>query len=457
VTRAIAIPYRARLLSAAGLVLLACTQAPPPPLARSGTRPAINAIDPVQRLKLLVLPKSQPLPRDPTSRFADDPRAAALGHKFFFDTRFSGQLLDEANDGSPGTLGKRGEVGKVSCSSCHRVENRAFVDNRSPRHQLSLASGWTNRKTPSLLDVGHSRFLMWDGRHDTFFGQVFTPIESPVEFNSSRLFVAKQIERLYRKEYEAVFGPMPGLSEYPDLAAGEAGCAKLKAKSPDEICKKPGHDAEPVIRVVVNFGKAIQAYLRLLNCGQSRFDAWMGGERSALTADEQAGAMLFVGKGGCDTCHSGPFLTDQRFHNMGVRGTLIPFTGIVTKNDPGAGKGLVRLLADPLNSAGPFSDKDDGRLKTLPRDPATRIGAFRTPSLRCVSRRPSFMHDGQYRTLEDAVRFFAKGGASGGFLGVSENQPRNLSQREIEQLVLFLKALDGNGPDPAMLARPSLP
>jgi cytochrome c peroxidase len=67
------------------------------------------------------------------------------------------------------------------------------------------------------------------------------------------------------------------------------------------------------------------------------------------------------------------------------------------------------------------------------------------------------MHDGQYRTLEDAVRFFVKGGASSGFVGVSENLPRNLSEPEIQQLVAFLRALDGTGPDPALLARPPLP
>jgi cytochrome c peroxidase len=411
------------------------------------------------RLGNLVLKHSNP-PKDPTNRYGDDPRAAALGHKLFFDRRFSGPLLDKANNGTTGTLGERGEAGKVACASCHTPESKAFIDSRSPRRQLSLASGWTTRRTPTLLDVGQAKFLTWDGRSDTFFGQVFIPVESPVEFNSSRLFVAQQIKRLYRTEYEQIFGALPDFASYPALEPTDAGCAELPPgahQSDHRGCEKPGHADQGVVRVVVNFGKAIHAYLRRLNCGRSRFDDWVEGDRDALTADEQAGAHLFVGKGGCDSCHSGPFLTDQRFHNVGLRGQLIPFTGINTKGDRGAAVGLASVRKDPLNSAGKYSDGNDGRLNDLPADESATLGAFRTPSLRCVSRRPTFMHDGQFRSLEDVVRFFNRGGAKKGFIGTSEIRPRDLTDQEVQQLVGFLRALDGKGPDPALLKAPILP
>ena len=414
------------------------------------------AADPKERLALLVLPEERTLPKDVTNRFADDPRAAALGKKFFFDTRFSGPLLDDANTGAPGTLGRQGETGKVACVSCHTTVHSSFADHRSSRGQLSLASGWTHRHAPSLLEVGQATFLTWDGRRDTAYNQVFAPVESALEFNSSRLFVAQQITRLYRAEYEAIFGPLPSLARYPVLEPAQAGCTTRPADPVRESCAGPAADDEAVTRVLVNFGKAIQAYTRTLACGPSRFDAWMKGDAAALNSEEQAGAFVFV-KAGCDNCHSGPYLTDQRFHNLGVPGGRVDFTDVNTANDPGAAEGLANARTDWLNSKGRFSDGDDGRLDKLPRDLSAMLGAFRTPTLRCVSRRPAFMHNGYFRSLEIVVRFFSEGSKTGGFSGRSANFERELTEEEQAQLVAFLNALDGSGPDPAQLEAPVLP
>lgn len=409
-------------------------------------------------LRALVLPRDDAPPEDPTNRFADDPAAADLGKKFFFDPRFSGPLLDDANNGLGGTLGTVGETGKVACAGCHNPTHGSFSDVRSPRGQLSLAAGWTHRKAPSLLDVAQATFLMWDGRFDTAFSQPFGPIESPLEFNSSPLFVAQQIYRLYRDEYEAIFGPMPALlDDYPVLAPEDAGCSEMPEDPAHATCPKPGQDDEAVNRVVTNLGKAIQAYTRKLTCGRSAFDEWMDGDADALSPEAQAGAFLFVGKAGCVQCHSGPHLTDQHFHNVGLAGGLVPFTGVNTADDPGAAAAVEKLRASPRNSRGPYSDGDDGRLDRLPEDPNEYLGAFRTASLRCVSRRPSFMHNGEYRTLQDVIRFFSDGGPEEGFVGEPENYPRNFTKEEQQQLLAFLEALDGTGPDPSLLEEPELP
>ena len=407
-----------------------------------------------QKLAALSPPELPPPPADPTNAYVTDPRAAALGKKLFFDTRFSGPLLDESNNGDPATLGLRGETGKVGCVSCH-VPASGFSDTRSARAQISLGSGWTHRRAKSLLDVAQSSFLNWDGRRDTAFSQPFTPIEDPAEMNSSRLFVAQQIARLYRNDYESIFGPLPALDRYPPVAAADAGCLELPSDEIHGTCVKPGADDADVTRVVVNMGKAIEAYTRQLTCGPSRFDAWVAGNPHALSADEQAGALLFVGKGRCDTCHSGPYFSDQFFHNVGLHPDFRFF--VVPIDDPGAEGGLAAVLDDPLNSRGPYSDGDDGRLDELPNDLTALVGAFSTPRLRCVSRRPSFMHTGQFRSLEDVVDFFAKGGDTGGFLGASESLPRDLDPSEKAQLVAFLRALDGPGPDAALLEPPELP
>jgi cytochrome c peroxidase len=409
-----------------------------------------------ERLMALSPATLPPPPVDVTNAWADDPSAAALGHRLFFDPGFSGPLLDDDNDGSVGTLGVHGETGRVSCAGCHQPE-LGFLDGRSTRRQISLASSWTRRRTPSLLDASQGTLLTWDGRRDAAFNLVFGVIESPLELNSSRLFVAQQIAARYRAEYEAIFGPLPpSLAAYASLAPADAGCTDLPEDPVAGRCPRPGHDDDDVIRVVANMGKAIDAYQRNLACGSSRFDAWMGGDAEALDADEQAGAVLFV-RAGCDACHAGPFMTDQKFYNLGVARLESLF--IEPYDDPGAARGLAEARDDRLSSRGMFSDGDDGRLDAIPADTSALLGAFRTPSLRCAGMRPTFMHAGQLRSLEDVVAFFNRGGDGQYYLGTKDPAivPLDFTSDERRQLVAFLRALDGPGPDPRWLATPELP
>ena len=146
-------------------------------------------------------------PPDITNHWADDAAAAAFGQKLFFDPAFAGALLEGDNDGSSHTLGKVGETGRVACSGCH-VPAPGFVDNRSLGEQVSLASGWLLRKTPTLLDVGQAKLITWGGRRDALYNQPFGPIESNKEMNSSRLFTAEDVLRRYKSTYESIFGPL---------------------------------------------------------------------------------------------------------------------------------------------------------------------------------------------------------------------------------------------------------
>jgi cytochrome c peroxidase len=418
-------------------------------------RAALAALSPA------VLP---PPPADTTNRFADDPRAAALGQRLFFDARFSGRLLDGDNDGSAHALGTRGQTGKVACAGCH-VAKSGFLDDRTLGREISLGAGWGRRRAPSLLDVGQARLLMWDGRHDALFNQPFGPFESPVEMNSSRLFVAQQVYAFYRAEYEALFGAMPPLvdaAHFPPLPAEQTGCTP-NSVDVQPICEGTKHglpgdgaefdglapaDQEAVTRVVANVGKALGAYQRLLTCGRGRFDDWVHGQPDALTVAEQRGARLFVGRGRCATCHGGPFLSDQKFHNVGLAPAPVAVV-FIDQDDAGAAAGLAAALADPLNSRGVFSDGDDGRLPAAVG--ADMTGAFRTPILRCGARRPSFMHTGQLATLAEVVAFFARGGDRFGYLGKSELSPLELTAQDEQDLVAFLGTLEGPGPAPALL------
>jgi cytochrome c peroxidase len=96
----------------------------------------------------------------------------------------------------------------------------------------------------------------------------------------------------------------------------------------------------------------------------------------------------------------------------------------------------------------------DGARGPLPDVLAAHEGAFKTPTLRCLARQPSFMHTGQMRTLDDVVAFFARGGDGAGFPGTNELTARGLTVAEQADIVAFIAALEGAGPAPSLLAAP---
>ena len=179
------------------------------------------------------LTELEPLPPDPTNRVADDPRAADLGRRLFFDTRLS------AN-------------GRVACSTCHQPE-RDFQDGIA----LAVGVGTTARRTMPIAGMARSPFLFWDGRKDSLWAQALGPLESPVEHGGTRAQYAHVVADHYRGEYEAVFGPLPDLSAVP-ASAGPVGDATAIAAW--AALSEAQRDA--VTGVFVNIGKAIAAYER---------------------------------------------------------------------------------------------------------------------------------------------------------------------------------------------------
>ncbi len=300
-----------------------------------------------------------------------------------------------------------------------------------------------------------------DGRRDALFNQVFGPLESVVEMNSSRLFMAEQLYLRYRAPYEALFGPMPPLDDaeqFPPLAAALTGCQPLNSSAPLPTCDGTFHGSpsdhaefdgmtaanqDAVTRVVANAGKAIGAFERRLTCGPGAFDAWLHGG-PALAPEAQRGAALFVGKAGCVACHAGPFFTDQSFHNVGLMPGLVQQT-FTDAADHGAATGS--RPRRPTHSERAARSATATTAACPRRSRPSLEGTFRTPSLRCAVQRPSFMHTGQLRSLAQVVAFFNRGGDSGGFPGQSELRPLGLSDDEQAELVAFLEALDGPGAD----------
>jgi cytochrome c peroxidase len=290
--------------------------------------------------------------------------------------------------------------------------------------------------------------MFWDGRKDSMWSQALGPPEGPVEMNSSRLTVVHFIAAHYRAPYEKVFGPLPDLSDATRFpASGRPGQPSFDGMAPA--------DQMIVNRIYSNFGKAIAAYERRLVDRDSAFDRFMHGDESAISAAAIRGAKLFVGRAACNECHSGPALSDGKFHNHGV-----PQVGpTVPAIDRGRADGIPQVVSDAFNGAGVFSDAPSGaRLVGLSVQPSD-LGAFKTPTLRNLTRTAPYMHTGQLATLWDVVAWYRSAAGSDGFVGMRDPavQPLRLSDGDLLDLVEFLTTLDGAPLPAALVTAPALP
>lgn len=164
--------------------------------------------------------------------------------------------------------------------------------------------------------------------------------------------------------------------------------------------------------------KAIADYERTRMSGNSAWDRWRAGDRDAVSDEVKQGHRLFFGNAFCNNCHLGPNLTDSKFHNLGVGW-------------------------DPETKQ--FTDA--GRSAITKKEADT--GAFKTPSLRDVSKRAPYMHDGSIKTLREVVKFYSKGGEPNPHLDRKIDrrfaEQLDFSEEEITALVKFMEALDGEG------------
>ncbi|MHB8422164.1 MAG: cytochrome-c peroxidase [Leptospirales bacterium] len=161
---------------------------------------------------------------------------------------------------------------------------------------------------------------------------------------------------------------------------------------------------------VDRIARAIASFERTLVTPNSPYDRYMMGEKNALTASQKRGLAIFQGKGRCVTCHNGFLLSDKEYHNLGV---------------PQSGTPSV----------------DVGRY-VVTHDTADK-GRFRTPSLRNVALTAPYMHDGVFRTLNQVVDFYDRGGGKTPFAKDALIVPLHLSKREKADLISFLQSLSG--------------
>ena len=134
-----------------------------------------------------------------------------------------------------------------------------------------------------------------------------------------------------------------------------------------------------------------------------------------MSNSAKRGFDLFTGKANCVKCHEGFNFTDNGFHNIGLKSA------------------------------------DVGRFAH--RKVAAMRGAFKTPTLRDIELTAPYMHNGAYRTLEEVVEHYDRGGDVADNLS-PEIKALHLSAQEKADLVAFMKSLTGK---PMHVVIPQLP
>lgn len=381
--------------------------------------PAVWDDDDIVMLQSLSIAALASLPADPTNAVADNPDAAIMGNRLFFDTRLSAD-------------------GEVSCATCHQPD-LGFTDGL----QKGRGVGESKRNTRSVVGAAYSPWLYWDGRRDSLWAQALSPLEDPQEHGSNRMRIVRLVtsEATYRSMYQSLFGDPPDFSDstrFPDAAA--------PVDDPDLASAWDAMsdvDRQTVNTVYANIGKAIAAFERTVLPQATRFDDYVDAvlrgdaeqQKALFSTDEVLGLQLFIGVARCTECHNGPLLTNHEFHNTGV----LAYPGELP--DRGRINGMREVLDDEFNCVGEYSDDREKRCDELTyvRTGAELIGATRTPSLRDVSRTGPYMHRGQVATLADVLQHYNR--APDAMIGHNEAKPLGLNPPQLARLEAFLRTL----------------
>ncbi|HHN73635.1 MAG TPA: cytochrome-c peroxidase [Acidobacteria bacterium] len=267
-----------------------------------------------------------------------------LGRKLYYDTR-----LSKNQD--------------VSCNTCHLLDNWG-VDGKptSAGHKGQLGP----RNSPTVYNAAGQIAQFWDGREPDVEAQAKGPILNPVE-------MAMPSEEAVLRVVESI----PGYVEEFAVAF-------------------PGQ-ANPV--TYDNLAKAIGAFERKL-VTPSRFDAYLKGDGSALTATERRGLDKFIDVG-CTTCHMGPYLGGNLYQKMGL--------------------------------VEPYPSEDEGRSAVTGNEAEKYF--FKVPGLRNVAKTGPYLHDGSIDSLEEVVRIMGR-----------YQLGKTIKPDEVMDIVAFLGALTGDLP-----------
>lgn len=311
------------------------------------------------------------------------PRLVSLGRALFFDPVLSGNR-------------------DISCATCHHP-SFALGDGRSlPAGTRGTGLGPTRstgpdrepvpRSAPSLLNSGLGMpYLLWDGRVSWGrFTSVAEELSVPLPGElSTNLAAQTLLPLLDRREMRGdpgdrdVFGAPNELAELDDTQHGDIWNAVVRrlVAIPGyvELFRSAFPDTPASSLRITHVARALATFqMEAFTKTRSPFDRYLDRVDQALTSEQKRGALLFFGDARCGSCHGGPFLGAQGFANVGV-----PQIG------PGVGSDA------PL----------DGGRGTLIENDFYRF-AFRVAPLRNVELTGPYMHNGAFATLEAVVRHY---------------------------------------------------
>jgi cytochrome c peroxidase len=280
------------------------------------------------------------------------PARADLGRMLFFDGRLSSN-------------------GIVSCAFCHEP-GHAFSGGTRISKGVNGKPG--ERHTPTLINRAWGKSQFWDGRSPTLESQVIVPVTNPDEMGMTVDRVAQTVQEIkgYAPLFAAAFGD--GTINFDRIA------------------------------------KAIATFERTLVSGNSPYDRYIAGDKTALTKQQKAGLDFFNRKGECAECHTGPNFTTEKFANLGIG---------MDQENPDSGREVV------TKRRGDF-------------------GKFKVPTLRDLAHRGPYMHDGRFKTLGEVLDLYAKGGLPNPHLD-TRLTPFYLDEQTKRDLLAFLDSLSGEG------------
>ncbi len=333
------------------------------------------------------------LKSDPSNRFSGNKKAIEFGRRLFFDQRLSAGA-------------------DISCATCHNPK-AGWADNLARGKGINVL----DRNTQSIVNARFNRWFGWGGDSDNLWAQSIRPIINGNEMGATADHVAK-------------------------LIAGDENLNRLYMGLSESSAKEDPSDI-----LIVNVGKILAAFQETIVSQKTAFDEFRDAlevkdmqKASAYPVAAQRGAAIFVGKGKCSLCHSGSLFTSGEFHNIGV--SYFVEKGRV---DPGRYLGISKLKSNRWTLASKYSDDPEKGGAWASRQVVSlhrNFGEFRIPSLRNLVRTAPYMHNGSLGTLEDVVRHYSEINLERLHAdGEQILKPLNLSQREISDLVAFLKTL----------------
>lgn len=275
----------------------------------------------------------------------------------------------------------------IGCGTCHQQQAAFTHHGHDLSHGVDDQIG--TRNAPSVQNMAWSTSFFWDGGVHSLDMVPPVPIQNKVEMDER---VSNVIDKLRKT-------PVAGAAKQVDY--------------PKMFKAAFGSDSITADRMM----QALSQFMMTMVSATSRYDYFVRGDASALTAQEKDGLSIFKQK--CASCHAGELFTDEKFRNNGLTPNRI--------NDQGR-------YAITLNA--------DDRLK------------FKVPSLRNVGLTAPYMHDGRFTTLEQVLDHYAndKPGSKDSIyvsptldplLNVAgQKRGINLSISEKQSIIAFLKTLN---------------